>query len=413
VEIVAVNIPPDAPGTRQFSAFNMDGSLLQGWPMDTINNAAVSMGDISASIPGLEVLAPLTIPPTSGQSRPGKGVQFLTAYSGDGSILPGWPVTTTSTIKALPISVDTDGDGLAEVFAVNQAFTSSGAPIPGWPNTANALAAGDLDGDSHADILTFEQDRSIRARNGDGTLVSSFNPPSLVGLLFIANNVIGDLEGDGTSEVLLPLHNGGPKTPDLPANFIWILTTKGEVKHTIPLPAGLANMRMTLALGDLDCDGAAEILAQTVDKLYAWTSDGTSLVGWPKNMQSLGSYTPVIGDVDGDGQPDVVTMTTNDGSQVQLQAYDKSGIMLPHFPKALDSGGAAVVAIADVDNDSRNEIIVASTSRRGSTRDLSVTDRLWAFDLHGSSYGPVQWGQFGGGPQHQNYYSPTTSSCPR
>src|SRR5262249_32174197 len=61
--------------------------------------------------------------------------------------------------------------------------------------------------------------------------------------------------------------------------------------------------------------------------------------------------------------------------------------------------------IADIDLDGRNDIIVASDFWNGVS---GYYDKVWAFDLHGPTpYGPIQWGQFMGGPKHDGRFRTT------
>src|SRR5206468_140948 len=71
------------------------------------------------------------------------------------------------------------------------------------------------------------------------------------------------------------------------------------------------------------------------------------------------------------------------------------------------SGG--VPAIADVDLDGRNELVVMSDAWNGQQ---GFYDKVWAYDLHGSTYGGIEWGQFGGDPEHTNCYPCGTGPPP-
>jgi hypothetical protein len=73
----------------------------------------------------------------------------------------------------------------------------------------------------------------------------------------------------------------------------------------------------------------------------------------------------------------------------------------PRFPKLIPLGFGAVPAIADIDLDGRNEIIVTGNYWSGVN---GFFDKLWVYDLGGSNHGAVEWGQFGGGPEHRGVY---------
>ena len=159
------------------------------------------------------------------------------------------------------------------------------------------------------------------------------------------------------------------------------------------------------ALADLDGDGTPEIVVQTESHLNVWKGGGSVLAGWPHFLGSflwLGNSAPVVGDVDGDSQPDIVITTQTGGSSTmgQVRAFDRFGVSHPRFPKALPIGSGAVPAIADIDQDGRNEIVVSGDYWSGIS---GVYDAVWVFDLGGPAHGAVQWGQFMGGPRHQGW----------
>jgi hypothetical protein len=159
----------------------------------------------------------------------------------------------------------------------------------------------------------------------------------------------------------------------------------------------------------MDCDGTPEIIVPVKNVLNVVNGrDGTRLSGWPQTLSgtasedAIGASGPVVGDVDGDGRPDIVLTTHG-----QVRAYDRQGKLLPRFPKMpIGFPKGAVPAIADVDLDGRNEIVVSS-SAYSTDGEFS---KIWLYDLHGpGKYGAVQWGQLAGGSAHQGYFKPGTS----
>ena len=84
-----------------------------------------------------------------------------------------------------------------------------------------------------------------------------------------------------------------------------------------------------------------------------------------------------------------------------LRAYNRNGVPLAGFPKPLDFLGNAP-AIADIDLDGHNELILTGISGTGYA---GLQDSVWVYDLGGPNpHGPIEWGQFMGGPKHQGYY---------
>ena len=120
---------------------------------------------------------------------------------------------------------------------------------------------------------------------------------------------MGDIDGDGHNEILLVSNIGSIRK----------VTDTGTVSVLVPQLAESPEQGGR-ALADLDGDGIPEIvmLAEVSTNtataqclyLYAFKGDGTALPGFPFNTGGgrclIGDFAPVIGDIDGDQQPDIV-----------------------------------------------------------------------------------------------------------
>lgn len=331
----------------------------------------------------------------------------LAAYTGSGATLPLQHFTDGRFTLA-----DLNGDGLDEIITEDRgglvALKTDGSYLPGWPiGEAHApIAVADIDGDGMPNIVSGIS--SMYAYHSDGTLMQGFpvsHTPNTSGIA--AYPVIGDVDGDGIPEIISAITDYSPEPK---GDQIVVISNKGVIKLSIVMGRTYGIPVMPV-LADLNCDGVPEIVIQTINNIYVFKDDGTPFPGWPlpeptPSVPRFITQMPVVGDVDGDGRPDIVTVARSiSGPTTQeLVAYDRNGKLLPRFPKLLPIGTGVAPTIADLDGDGRNEIVLAS----------NTTDELWVFDLHGpKKYGPIEWGQFGGGPQRQNAYKPDKRACTR
>ena len=111
-----------------------------------------------------------------------------------------------------------------------------------------------------------------------------------------------------------------------------------------------------VTLQDLDGDGSAEIITAIYQTLYVFHAD--SLL-WKKPLVGVGLYPPSIGDVDGDGNLDIVQVTGGIQQLGGIYVLDKDGNNLPGWPRDINNHWIlAAPALADLDNDGKLEIIV-------------------------------------------------------
>ncbi len=179
---------------------------------------------------------------------------------------------------------------------------------------------------------------------------------------------VADLDGDGKPELVVSLPTGvlsvlradGSPAPGWPRSFA-----------DLPQPAYPLGAP---GIGDLDGDGSPEVVTCVVSGsamrrnfLYAFRADGSILRGWPVEVSSTaGGYyscSPggvLLADLDGDGRPEVVRGMNLD----EVQALGGDGRALPGWPVRLGPdalghvrGINADLAAADLDGDGRQEVL--------------------------------------------------------
>ncbi len=369
-------------------AWDSDGSLIPGWPtLDGWSGAAYSvLGEFDPSSAGSEIYTNYMF-----ESR--------AIYHGDGVPLAGWPLPSGN--GGIPMAADLDADGIDEVLFAGtwRADGSPFRPDTGPDAAGHNTAVGDLDGDGDLELVYVESPGTISG----GTVVRAVHHDGqsifIVGLsqmMTISHPTIGDVDGDGEPEIAFLTVDGPPWNVT-----VRIYSASGSEERSIVLPNPMSTPPTAAhALADLDGDGIPEIVVHS-SSLFVLKGDLTPLAGWPADVGNFGSgsASPVIGDLTGDGQPEVVVIC----NVFDICIFKRDGSPVAGFPKTvrlIDSGG--VPAIADLDLDGRNDLIVVGQFWGGFS---GLYDKVWAYDLHGpAAFGPIEWGQFKGSAQHLGAY---------
>lgn len=399
-------------------AWKADGSTVPGWPR-TVTDATGTyldaegvsyplLGNFAGAADKLEIFAN-----NYGWTK--------AVYDGHGQILPGWPLSTNSANPGA--AYDIDGDGIDEIFTDDNDATSAtwlvahradGSVLPGWPVTIpphsgasypRSPVIADLDGDGKVEIITVDND-AVVAYHLDGTMVDGFPTEIPTGVL--SSLAVGDVDGDGNPEIIL----ASMTFDSVRQTMIYLVGSAGGVKRVIYGTFETARSTESApALADMDGDGIPEIVyqsdldGQTSGGLEVWKGDGTMLPGWPVSLNMWrGNSAPVVGDLDGDGSPDIAITGQLPGNSdgAEVYAYDAKGVSLPQFPKKVEVGSGATPAIADIDLDGRNELIITGSYWNGYS---GAYDTVWVFDLGGPTpHGPIEWGQYQNDARHSGYY---------
>jgi hypothetical protein len=120
---------------------------------------------------------------------------------------------------------------------------------------------------------------------------------------------------------------------------------------------------------DVTGDGGNEIIQPSVDyasywgtgKINIWGPDGNSLPGWPATFEAFVPTSTAIGDIDGDGDYEVVVASEIDSVVCALHA-ESGRVVDGNWPTAIGGWSSSIVAgpvLADLDGDGDSEILVA------------------------------------------------------
>ena len=246
-------------------------------------------------------------------------------------------------------------------FAARQRFSAANGPY--------AVAIGDLDGDGKPDLAI--------ANNG-GSQVSIYKNISTPGNIAFAARVdintgtnpygiaIGDMDGDGKADLVVTTEGTSS------ALSVLLNTTSGGVmSFGAPVNYATLNGSFIVAIGDLDGDGKPDLAAvdggqpNSVLVLRNTTgSPGNLSFGTAQNF-ATGSYPDCItlSDVDGDGKPDMVTVDRFGNTVSVLRNTGSVGVIAFDANKDYAVGvGPIYVAVGDLDGDGRPDIVSANSS---------------------------------------------------
>mgnify|MGYP001215625486 CR=1 FL=1 len=261
-------------------------------------------------------------------------------------------------IEGSPALVDADGDQDLEII-FNTTTTSggklyaihhNGITMSGFPKELGSMWVGpavhDIDNDGVYDIICATYDKEVYAVNIDGGAIKSGFPVITQGRLDISPTVV-DVDSDGDYEIAVGSNDGE----------LYILHHDGTIFAQYDTGD---DIRGGISVCDLNNDGQLDLLFGGYDdKIHVWDPVANELLpGWPVDLGFNILSEPLIADLDGDGQVEVLAARKTG----KIFGLESDGSMMTNFPIAVDGSIESTPAIEDIDNDGDLEIIVGSTS---------------------------------------------------
>ena len=138
--------------------------------------------------------------------------------------------------------------------------------------------------------------------------------------------------------------------------------------------------------------------------IAAFNEDGTLASGWPISIfGSTVTSIPVLGDINGDGEIEVVVATNWGSFFGQLHAFSSGGVELDGWPLITTGNLQSSPAIGDLDNDGDIELCIGSL--RAPDEDAFIPGAVYIWDLEGQSMqASIEWGMFQANPEHTGVY---------
>lgn len=287
--------------------------------------------------------------------------------------------------------LDNDGDvdiATAEFNQGGQFYLNDGSPIPFLPvlapssisnPTTNAVAYGDIDGDGDLDLVTghgFTGTGSnyIHTNNGDATFTKT---TLTTGTAFVTRAIeLVDIDSDGDLDIVT-----GNDAPDGSAfNLVGaqnhIYFNLGGNPATFSTASNItldSHKTQAIALGDVNRDGHIDFISgnarSTGEDRYLYLNNGTSdpfsgvsgIGIQPTRLEATQAM--ALGDIDNDGDLDLITGSNN--APVQLHLNDGDNTPFSDSTELQITGSNHSIFsmdLGDVDNDGNLDLILGSRS---------------------------------------------------
>ncbi len=268
---------------------------------------------------------------------------------------------------------DVDGDGDLDVISASYAddrvtwFENVDGAAGRWHaraisirvNGAVALAAADVDGDGDLDVVSAaDLDSEIAWHENRGPAARSWRAHAITTAARGARSVVGvDVDGDGDIDVVSASTNDD--------KIAWYENTLGDgtlwVERVITLAA---NGAFSVWAGDVDGDGDADVLAASSfdDRIVCHVNLDGRGTRWDSRLVSAnaGGASAVFGaDVDGDGDVDVLAASDFDAKVAWHENLGGATRWRERVISTSASGATSVYA-ADLDGDGRLDVLSAS-----------------------------------------------------
>lgn len=346
---------------RDLDTWQTAGLTMPGGGNYSIKNSELGIWDISGVQDGYYLIR-LTVTDIAGTTE-----TFLVSVIIDRKLSANWPPPNTDRLyfPTSPIVADMDLNypGLEivskERWGDIYVWHADGTAVPGWPQRVDGWprvppSVADLNGDGTLEVIYAGSNGIVHVFNSNGTSAPNWPKTVSGGIEEWVPVSVGDLDQDGDLEIVVGTGGGEIHAWHHDGTIIsgsWPIALQGAVK-------------CALAIGDVDNDGQRDVIAVAGDNaqatVYAFAHDGTLLPGWPHSQ--LPNFSgeegpPVLADFDGDGDLEIMVLT-----EMEIYMLDHGGSIIAGWPAAIGDNilQHSHIVLGDIDQNNAIDILLLS-----------------------------------------------------
>ncbi len=372
--------PATAGNVRVFS--NQRGGQLVRGGNTTVSGSTLSVNPATDLRPGetVQVTVPATVTSSGGTAATKHVYQFTAATGGTGrgNFNTGSTAPTGASVSASALA-DINADGNLDLLtassiqpdgAVNVHFGDGSGTFVAAAATVTvarlpyALKMADIDNDGDLDMLVAAAGSgsgtlSVRINDGTGTFAGTGPLDVNITLNALANAIaVGDVDGDGDLDVLL--NNFSPFN-NLDKALLLRNPGTGAFAAITFVPVG--NATSDVVLGDVDNDGDLDLLTTTYynvspARVSIQLNDGSGTFGAKTDLNvGVSPYRLTLADLNADGRLDLISGTAGTGNFSVCLSTGAATFGTPNVLSTNDSSPYRPAA-ADVDADGDLDLVV-------------------------------------------------------
>ncbi len=349
-----------------FTILILAKTVLFAQDVPTITSFSPASGPVGTTV---------TITGTHFDATPANNTVFFGATQASVSAATTTTLTVTVPLGASYQPVSVLVDGLQAYSFAPFVVTFSGPAViddksfaPGEDFSTGVLptfaAIGDLDGDGQTDLAVTNQisgSVSVLRNTSTAGVISYATKMDFSTGSFPQSVAIGDLDGDGKAD--LAVANSTSNTVSVFRNT----STVGAISYAAKMDFGTGTGPFSVAIGDLDGDGRADLVVTNSNSnnvsVFRNTSTAAGVISYAAKVDFATGSKPqsvAIGDLDGDGKVDLAVANRGDNTVSVLRNTSTGVISYADKVDFTTGTNPQSVAIGDLDDDGKTDLAVAN-----------------------------------------------------